>query len=294
MMAAQPTQPRLFPDTPSRFLLAEVALEQLPADEGIAGPAPSPALLASVLRDGILQPVLLVRSYGERYLIAEGRRRIKAARAAGLTNIPAWVTEGDIAFAAALGLVSHAVRKDNPAAELESIERLLRLGASEQVIAQETGVRLGTIRQRLRLLGLDVRLREALRAGQVAVGVAEEAAKLPEAAQRRLAEQLASEGKVSAADVDAERRVRTVEAAATLPFALLSATPAAQAAEPASAPAGAASQLLRLLTWALCQQAAEQVQEVVPLEQGGLLVRLRNGDVCTVVVTDVAADRKPA
>lgn len=288
-MAAQPTQPLLFPETPSCFLLEEVPLEQLPADESIAGPAPSPALLASVQRDGILQPVLLVRTYGERYLIAEGRRRIKAARAAGLTQIPAWVTEGDIAYAAALGLVSHAVRKDNPAAELESIERLLRLGASEQVIAQETGLRLGTIRQRLRLLGLDDRLRAALRAGQVAVGVAEQAAKLPEAAQRRLAAQLASEGKVSAADVDAERRARTVEAATTLPFALLSATPAAQTPEQAAAPAGAALQILHLLTWTLRQHAAEHVQEVVPLEQGGLLVRLRDGGVCTVLVTDAAA-----
>lgn len=199
------------------------------------------------------------------------------------------MTDGADGFAAALGLVTHGTRRDNPAAELDAIERLLALGASEQVIARETGLRLQTIRQRLRLGRLDHNLRQALRLGRLAVGVAEQAAKLPSATQQRLANRLAETGKVTSADVAAERQVRTQQATAALPFAFLTAVPAVAAG---SAGALSVPAVQRLTTWleaALHAARDDGIQDVVALGDGTLLVQLGDGSACTIQVSAGAA-----
>ena len=300
MVAAAPSATlSLFPETPPELAPEAVALADLPADAALLGPPPGAALVASIRRCGVLQPVLLLRSAAGRLLVADGRRRVKAARAAALATIPAQVAPDEGSLHALLSLLTHGTRRDNPAAELDAIERLLEAGASEQAIARETGLQRATIGRRLRLHRLEPGLRDAYRQGRLTTSVAEAAARLPTPAQARLAAQLAEQGTLREPDVAAERRVRQEAAVAALPLALLAGeetgAPAPAGAEPAAhappepAPAGVAPQLLQLLTWALRQYAAEQVQEVVPQEQGGLLVRLRDGGVCTVLVTAAAA-----
>ena len=278
-------QPTLLPEVPADFAAEEVPLDDLPPDDAILGGAPPASLVASIRRDGVLQPVLLLRGYAGGYCIAEGRRRIKAARAAGRQSIPAWVADGDRALAAALGLVTHATRRDNPAAELDAIERLLALGADERTIARETGLRLATIRQRLRLLSLHEGLRSALRRGQLAVGAAERAAKLPAEAQRRLAGRLDGGERLTEALVEDERRARSEAVAAALPLAALAATPGAADLAPTTAPSP--GQLLALLTEVLQLRLGG---EAAVEERGGeLLLRFTDGTAYAVAVHPASA-----
>jgi ParB/RepB/Spo0J family partition protein len=285
----QPRQYTLLPETPPKFSAQEVPLDALPADAAMLGTPPDPGLVASIRQHGVLQPVLLIRAGSGALWVAEGRRRIKAARLAGMPAIPAWVTDGEDGLAAALGLVTHGTRRDNPAAELDAIERLLALGASEQVIALETGLRVQTIRQRLCLGRLDHRLRQALRLGRLAVGVAEQAAKLPSPSQQRLADRLAATGKVTSADVAAERQVRTEQAAAALPFAFLTAVPAAATGSAGTLPVSAVQRLTGWLETALHAAGDDQVRDVVALGNGTLLVQLGDGSACTIQVSAGAA-----
>lgn len=284
-MADPCLQPTLFPERPAEFAAAEVPLADLPPDEAILGGAPPAALVASVRRDGVLQPVLLVRADPGGYWIAEGRRRIKAARAAGCAAIPAWVADGDRAFAAALGLVTHAARRDNPAAELDAIERLLALGADERQIARETGLRLATIRRRRRLGSLHAGLREALRRGALAVGAAERAATLPEAAQARLVARLDDGERLTTATVTAERRARREAAAVALPLAALAATPAAaDLARPATP---TPEQLLALVADALRPHLGDAV--AVERDEMELRLGFPDGAVFAVAVRPLAS-----
>lgn len=289
-MADQISQPSLLPEVPADFSAEEVPLDDLPPDAAILGGAPPAALVASIRRDGVLQPVLLVRAYAGGYWIAEGRRRIKAARAAQRTSVPAWVADGDRAFAAALGLVTHATRRDNPAAELDAIERLLALGVDERAIARETGLRLATIRQRLRLLSLHEGLREALRRGALATGAAEQAAKLPPEAQRRLVGRLEGGERLTEALVEDERRARSAAAAVALPLVALAATPAASDLATATSPSPA--QLLALLAEALRFRLGG---EVGVEERGGeLLLWFPDGAAYAVAVQAGAVAQRPA
>ncbi len=223
------TQLALLPDEPLDFTHTLVCLHDLPCDDDLIGPRPDPALVASIRRVGVHQPVIVVATSDGALRVVEGKRRVKAARAAGLAAIPAWLTRADGPVPVALTLVAHATRRANPAADLDAIERLLGLGATERDIAQETGMRLPALRKRLQLLQLNHGLREGLRRGAVAAGVAEEAAKLPVAVQHRLAAKLADAGTLIAADVDAERRVRATSAVATFPFSVVAATPGVEA-----------------------------------------------------------------
>jgi ParB/RepB/Spo0J family partition protein len=286
MRDVQPLQRTLLPETPPEFCAEEVSLDAMPADAAILGAPPDPALVASIRQHGVLQPVLLVRTERETLWVAEGRRRIKAARLAGAVTIPAWITDGDDGLAAAFGLVTHGTRRDNPAAELAAIEQLLALGASEQAIARETGLRLATIRQRLRLRQLDPNLHQAFRLGRLAIGVAEQAAKLPAIAQARLATKLKEAGKVTATDVAAERQVRREDAATALPFTLLTAVPST---DPGAMPAPPASDAVAVLTaWleaVLPSLANSPIREVAAFDNGTLLVQLRDGSTCTVQVS---------
>jgi ParB/RepB/Spo0J family partition protein len=279
-MADDTIQPTLLPEVPAQFVAEELPLDQLPPDEAIFGGAPAAALVASIRRDGVLQPVLLIRAYGDGYWIAEGRRRIKAARAAGRTTIPAWIADGDRAFAAVLGLVTHGTRRDNPAAEVDAIQRLLTLGADERTIARETGLRLATIRQRLRLLALDETLREALRRGKLAVGTAEHAAKLPAAAQRRLASRLDAGERLTETLVADERCAQRAASAIALPLALLTATPGADALAPTARVDPA--RLLALVVEALRLRLGDDV--ALEERSGAAQLRFPDGAAYTVTV----------
>jgi ParB-like chromosome segregation protein Spo0J len=70
------------------------------------GEAPSPAFIDSVKRFGVLQP-LLVSPQGTRYRVIAGRRRLAAAIAAGLRDVPCMVQHVDVEHAEQMALASN-------------------------------------------------------------------------------------------------------------------------------------------------------------------------------------------
>ena len=178
---------------------------------------PDRALVASVRRFGVVTPVVLLNlNDGEGDRLVDGRRRVLAAKEAGLDHVEALIyrldpDEGRRFFPPeVLTLALNELRRPNPVAEAEAIRRLMDRGATLRDICRITGLPPVRVQRRMRLLRLSAPLAEALEEGRLAVGVAEAAAKLAPAEQGELAEKLARDGKLTAADVararDAVRR----------------------------------------------------------------------------------------
>ena len=202
----------LLPSGPVESTLAEVEIADILYDD--IGPEPSRELVENIRVRGVRTPVTVLREDGVYRLVA-GRRRLLAALKCGMSYIPAIIESGESLASAALS--DHALRRENPAADLKHIESLLDLGYSDKQIAQATGLTLGTIRSRLRLRDLHPALREALDEGAISMSVAEQARKLPLVEQEALAIQLDQDGKLTTRDVNERRHVQIGEAVTALP-----------------------------------------------------------------------------
>ncbi len=128
-------------------------------------------LAASIRTHGIVQP-LLVKRQGGRYLIVAGERRFRAARIAGLTEVPVIVTDFDDAAMHEVSLIENIQREDlNPIEEAAAIRFLMR---QHDMTQEEVSARIGKSRpavaNALRLLQLPERVIELLRAGTISAG----------------------------------------------------------------------------------------------------------------------------
>jgi ParB family chromosome partitioning protein len=90
-------------------------------------PSAMQALVESVKKDGILQPIL-ARPVGDKYELVAGERRYRAAQSAGLTDIPVVVREMSDSEAVRFALMENLQREDlNPVEETEGILELLAI-----------------------------------------------------------------------------------------------------------------------------------------------------------------------
>ena len=112
-------------------------------------------LADSIAANGILQPIL-VRESGDRYTIIAGERRYRAARLAGLTEIPALVLEADDESAAKYALIENLQREDlNPYEEAAAIRKLMdEFSLSQEQVASSIGRSRSAVANALRLLDL--------------------------------------------------------------------------------------------------------------------------------------------
>ena len=184
--------------------------------------APSRQLVASVRRYGVVTPVILVDTGdGQGRQLVDGRRRVLAAKDAGLTHVEAVIYSFDREDARGfpaelLTLTLNELRRPNPVAEAEAIRRLLDRGAPLRDICRATGMSPARVKQRMRLLNLAAPLAQALSQGEITVGTAEAAAKLGPTEQRALADRLAERGKLTLEDVAEARSARRQSAQAAL------------------------------------------------------------------------------
>ena len=114
-------------------------------------------LVASITQDGVLQPVLVrPASDGAGYELIAGERRWRAARAAGLSAVPAIVREADDREALALAVVENVVRTDlDPIEEARAYARLCdEMGLTQAEVAQAVGRSRVAVTNGLRLLDL--------------------------------------------------------------------------------------------------------------------------------------------
>ncbi len=152
-------------------------------------------LAASIREHGILQPVLVrPRADGHFQLIA-GERRWRAARIAGLREIPAIVEQFDDEAALEIAIIENLQREDiSPLEEAEMFERMTtQHGYSLRKLAQKLGKDKGYIENRLRLADAPPEVRELVSARSDTLSAAYELMKVSDPrTRRRLAGQVAT------------------------------------------------------------------------------------------------------
>ena len=128
-------------------------------------------LTESIRQNGIITPIT-VRRTGETYQIIAGERRWRAARAAGLTEIPAHILDADEAHAYELALIENLQREDlNPIEEAEGYRTLIdRLGLTQEQAADKVGVSRPAIANALRLLSLPEEISKKVENGELSAG----------------------------------------------------------------------------------------------------------------------------
>ena len=113
-------------------------------------------LAASIVENGLLQPIL-VREYGEgRYQIIAGERRFRASKLAGLTEIPAIVLDRDNRAVAQIALIENIQREDlNPIEEAMAYKSLKdEYGMTQEELSDKIGKSRSAVANSLRLLDL--------------------------------------------------------------------------------------------------------------------------------------------
>lgn len=112
--------------SPSTVPLASIIISQTQPRRYFA-PEAMLMLVESVKKDGVLQPIL-VRPIGDKYELVAGERRYRAAKEAGLTDIPVVVREMSDSEAVRFALMENLQREDlNPIEETEGILELLAI-----------------------------------------------------------------------------------------------------------------------------------------------------------------------
>ncbi|MBM3322617.1 ParB/RepB/Spo0J family partition protein, partial [candidate division WOR-3 bacterium] len=128
-------------------------------------------LVESVKAKGVLQPVLL-RRRRDGYELVTGERRWRAARAAGLTAIPAVVRSIEDGEMLELALIENLQRRNlNPVEEALGYKRMAdEFKHTHDDIAKRVGKDRSTVTNALRLLNLPFKVRDVLAAGKITAG----------------------------------------------------------------------------------------------------------------------------
>ena len=128
------------------------------------------ALADSIAAHGILQPLAVRASGGGFYQIIAGERRWRAARMAGLSEVPVVVLEADDRTVMELALVENLQRQDlNPMEEAEGYQRLMKeYGLTQEEAAARVGKSRPAVANALRLLLLPEEVRSLVEDGTTA------------------------------------------------------------------------------------------------------------------------------
>lgn len=168
-------------------------------------------LAQSMRSGGVLQPVI-VRAVGDGYELVAGERRLRAARLAGLSQIPALVRVVSDEQALELSLIENLQREDlNPLEQARAFQRLANeFALTQDEVARRTGKDRTTVTNLMRLLRLPPEVQALLEEGKLTAGHARTLLKLEDSPviQRVLAKRMvARRVSVRQAEEMVERRL---------------------------------------------------------------------------------------
>jgi ParB family chromosome partitioning protein len=153
-------------------------------------------LVSSIKEKGVIEPIVVKRS-NDHFILAAGERRLKAARAAGLKEIPAIIRDLNDQELLEIGLIENLQRRDlNPIEEAMAYEQLnKKFDLTHDRIAELVGKDRSTITNAVRLLTLPKRIVEYLRLGKLNAGHARAILSLDGEVKRlEVAERIVREG----------------------------------------------------------------------------------------------------
>lgn len=129
-------------------------------------------LSQSIRTHGIIQPLTVRRLSSGYYQIIAGERRWRAAKAAGLAEVPVVIIEADDRKVMELGLIENLQREDlNPAEEARGYQVLMEeYGLTQEQVAQQMGKSRPAITNTLRLLALPEDVLSLVEEGSLSAG----------------------------------------------------------------------------------------------------------------------------
>lgn len=138
-------------------------------------------LALSIKKDGILQPIVVAPAAEGRFEVIAGERRLRAARMAGLTEVPVTIRTASGEKMLELALVENIQREDlNPMEEARGYQSLVdRFQLSHADIAERVGKSREHVANASRLLKLPKQVQEDVAAGRISAGHARALLALP-------------------------------------------------------------------------------------------------------------------
>jgi len=131
-------------------------------------------LAASIRQQGVIQPLVVRRDGAGDYELIAGERRLRAAKQAGLAEVPVVIREAADDASLELALIENLQREDlNPIEEAEAYRKLSEeFGLSQEQIADKMGKSRPAVANALRILGLPKQVRDDVAAGRLPAGQA--------------------------------------------------------------------------------------------------------------------------
>ena len=153
-------------------------------------------LADSISQHGIIQPLTVRKLSSGYYQIIAGERRWRAARLAGLQEVPVIVIEADDRKAAELAMIENLQREDlNPMEEAAGFQLLIEsYHMTQEEAAQRVGKSRSAVTNALRLLGLTPSVRKLVEEGKLSAGHARALVPLSPSLQESAANAIVSGG----------------------------------------------------------------------------------------------------
>lgn len=130
------------------------------------------ALSASIKEKGVLQPLLVRKDSNGKYEIIAGERRFRAAKQAGLNEVPVIIKEMDDKEVLEVALVENLLRENLSAIEeAEGLQRLINeFSHTQEALSEIIGKSRSYIANTLRLLVLPLEIQQMVRNGKITAG----------------------------------------------------------------------------------------------------------------------------
>ena len=164
------------------------------------------ALAESIGENGLLQPIAVrAKKTGPGYVIIAGERRWRAARMAGLDEVPVLIKDVTDEQAAALALIENLQREDlDPIEVAEGCKKLIeRYGLTQEEAAKRLGKSRSAITNAMRLLNLPENVLELLKSGFITIGHAKVVLGLPTPELQEEAAQMIADNQLNVRQAEA-------------------------------------------------------------------------------------------
>ncbi|KAA0444253.1 MAG: ParB/RepB/Spo0J family partition protein [Candidatus Thioglobus sp.] len=150
-------------------------------------------LANSISAQGVIQPLIVRKISYDKYEVIAGERRWRAAKIAGLKEVPVIVREIDDRVALAIGLIENIQRESlTPLEEAKALQKLIEdFKMTHEEISQVVGRSRSSVSNLIRLLQLDSKAKQLLSSGKIEMGHGRALLSLPAKQQFEIANQVA-------------------------------------------------------------------------------------------------------